>query len=420
MSTFSEWILSKSPTVYLRLNEASGVPQDSSGNANHMASDSITTYQQPGGVLGDSDYAVSLAAGQGSESGLGFTDLPSTQMTWAALVKASGTPASYSNIIAQGWTHPGGFIMTESATELFVGVTDNSGTPTQRNVHPGATIPRDGKFHRIIGTFDGSYVRQYVDGVQVGSDVAIVVAPTCWASGYTFSIGGPKSGTDNVFVLDEVSVHKTAWTAEDVAHDWALVAGTLLTIKQYKSVAEILAYADPSADGANNAWTKSTGTAGWSLLDDGVRSPTAPSTGTDQITSGTAGQLQDLVLPNTLTYTAGAEYTLWIYSSSGVKRGLSTLISVNDSSFASSAVLHGASAAFAWRSRDISSLIASQGNLDGLRVRLSVDSTAGGGGAGVVTVAAVYVRKYVPATSEWVAVKLKYGASWPEKSLRTL
>lgn len=203
------------------------------------------------------------------------------------------------------------------------------------------------------------------------------------------------------------------WFGEDGA------GASALTIKTYKSVAEVLAYADPSADGANNAWTKSTGTAGWSLLDDGVRSPTAPSTGTDQITSGTAGQLQDLVLPNTLTYTAGAEYTLWIYSSSGAKRGLSTLISVNDSSFANSAALHGASAAFAWRSRDISSLIASQGNLDGLRVRLSVDSTAGGGGAGVVTVAAVYVRKYIAASSAWLPVKLKYGSGWAEKLLKT-
>jgi hypothetical protein len=157
-------------------------------------------------------------------------------------------------------------------------------------------------------------------------------------------------------------------------------------------------YLDPSADGANNAWTKSTGTAGWSLLDDGVRQPTAPTTGTDRITSSTAGQLQDLAFPDTLTHVAGARYVLWLHCTPGSRRGIDTLISVNDSTFSGSEATVPAvngGAAQGWYSRDLTALIGSTADLTGLRVRLSCSSIAGGG-AGAGAVNAVYVEQLDP------------------------
>lgn len=154
-------------------------------------------------------------------------------------------------------------------------------------------------------------------------------------------------------------------------------------------------FIDPSADGANNAWTKSTGSSASALLDDAVRQPTAPTTGSDRITSSTAGQLSDLVFPNTLTHVAGSTYTLWVHATPGNRRGADTLIAVDDATFANSAATVPAqtpAAAQAWYSRDVSALIDSQAKLDGFRARLSCSSVAGGG-ATACAINAVYLEQ---------------------------
>ncbi len=156
-------------------------------------------------------------------------------------------------------------------------------------------------------------------------------------------------------------------------------------------------YGDPSADGTNS-WTKSTGSAGWSLLDDAVRQPTGPTTGSDRVTSQTDEQVQDVVFANTLTYTAGATYKIWIHGSGGAKRAVDTQVSVNDGSSYNTRATDtiATAAAAAWVSIDITSLITSQTTLDQLRLRMICNSTAGGGGQSDVAVNAVYVEKLVP------------------------
>lgn len=161
-------------------------------------------------------------------------------------------------------------------------------------------------------------------------------------------------------------------------------------------------YIDPSADGANNAWTKSTGTAGFSLVDDAVRQPTAPTTGSDMVTSTTtAGTLQDLVFPDTLTYNSAAKYILWVYGAGGNRTGWDTLISTDDSTFANQASMCAASTTppgFQWFSRDVTSLITSQAKLNGFRVRLSTAKITGSG-AVAAEVDAVYLEQDVRAIS---------------------
>jgi len=54
-------------------------------------------------------------------------------------------------------------------------------------------------------------------------------------------------------------------------------------------------YLDPDGD-ITNQWTKSTGTVSWSLLDDAVRQPTAPTTGSDRLTTTTDAQVTEVTL----------------------------------------------------------------------------------------------------------------------------
>ena len=144
-----------------------------------------------------------------------------------------------------------------------------------------------------------------------------------------------------------------------------------------------MAFFDPDGNGTNTAWTGD-----YTGIDDAVRSPTSPVTSGDgaSISTGTATALEDTLFSSG-THVAGATYTLYIHSESGLKRGLA--VSVDGGSNFST--IHGASAAAAWRTLDVSGQVTSQATLDGFAVRWRCDATVGGAGAGTVTVHAAYL-----------------------------
>jgi Tfp pilus assembly protein PilV len=166
-----------------------------------------------------------------------------------------------------------------------------------------------------------------------------------------------------------------------------------------------LTFMDPNADSVvtglqGNKWTKSSGLNGWSLIDDTVRYPTAPSTGTDRVYTSTNGDYQEAVFPdNTLVYDSTATYRVWIYGSAGAKRALDVQLSTNDG--VSWGTLQSnvipASTSAGWTG--ITFTVGSQTQLNQLRVRLICHTTASGGGAGNVEVDEVYVERTLTTTS---------------------
>lgn len=163
---------------------------------------------------------------------------------------------------------------------------------------------------------------------------------------------------------------------------------------------------DPNADGASNAWTKSTGTSGWSLLDDAVRQPTAPVTSSDHVSTSTGGAQQDAHF-STGTFVAGT-WTLWTYCAGGAKRKIQYAVDVG-SGFSALADLALAGAAATWESRTVS--IATQAELDAFQVRYQCVSTAGGGGASAVFVYAAYLEGPAVATTTQIARSVVVTAS---------
>lgn len=160
----------------------------------------------------------------------------------------------------------------------------------------------------------------------------------------------------------------------------------------------ITTYIEPSADGATNAWTKSSGTSAAALLDDGVRNPTNARTAGDGgfITSSTDEQISDLVFPNTLTFDPTQVLTLWIYGSGGTRRAVDMQVSVNDGATWETRQTNviPASAAATW----VPWLIwwpFNQTHMDQLRIRLICNTTAGGG-ATAAQVDAVYLEQVIP------------------------
>jgi Concanavalin A-like lectin/glucanases superfamily len=95
---------------------------------------------------------------------------PATHLTVTAFVKASTSPGNYDYIVSKGgsgcltasyglYTGPNGGIM------FYV---SHDTTSFTRSPDGGAGV-WDGNWHFLVGTYDGSAVRLYVDGTQVGN-----------------------------------------------------------------------------------------------------------------------------------------------------------------------------------------------------------------------------------------------------------
>lgn len=99
---------------------------------------------------------------------------PAAAVTVSAWFKNSGSPGTYRYIVAKGANE-----CIAASYGLYSG--PNGGLQFYVSQHRGTVYARspdaglgvwDGKWHLAVGTYDGSAIRLYVDGVQVGSGTA--------------------------------------------------------------------------------------------------------------------------------------------------------------------------------------------------------------------------------------------------------
>jgi hypothetical protein len=146
---------------------------------------------------------------------------PSTTLTVTAYVKALGSPGRYQYVVAKG-----GFGCTTGAYGLYTGASgglsfyvDHSDGATYTVSPDAGSDVWDGSWHFVVGTYDGSAVRLYVDGNQVGSGTP---------DNSPLAYGGPTSndlfighfegcpGLDFTGSIDEPTVWARALSAYDV------------------------------------------------------------------------------------------------------------------------------------------------------------------------------------------------------------
>ncbi len=116
--------------------------------------------------------------GQGQRINAGnFATLQPSNVSVLAWVRSSSTPGNVKNIVAQGGQVGCSFASYAMYTG---GSTDNSPTsgasaststtaPRRSARHPRRTTIWDGHWHAVLGTYDGTTVRLYVDGTEVGA-----------------------------------------------------------------------------------------------------------------------------------------------------------------------------------------------------------------------------------------------------------
>jgi YD repeat-containing protein len=181
----------------------------------------------------------SVAALIGGETNSFARSFNGTSQYIDASPTAFGTPANFS---AEAWVKTtatkasGGyhFLISDSSSDLDNGfslVIDSSNRPTfviakeglfgsvTRATATSSTTVALNTIHHIVGTYDGSRARIYVDGVERGS-ATFTGSPT-WASGRDLRIGRPVSSTGLAQrylqgTLDEPAIYTAALSAATV------------------------------------------------------------------------------------------------------------------------------------------------------------------------------------------------------------
>jgi hypothetical protein len=147
---------------------------------------------------------------------------PASTATIAAWVRHTGSPGAYSYVAAKG---ANGCIAASYG--LYSG--PNGGLQFYVSQHRGSVFARsadagqrvwDGNWHLVVGTYDGTTIRLYVDGTQVGTG-------TAWKGSLEyllpdsndFYIGNYPGCAEHAFLgaIDDVTVWNRTLTAAEIA-----------------------------------------------------------------------------------------------------------------------------------------------------------------------------------------------------------
>jgi hypothetical protein len=227
--SYSSEVLADSPIGYWRLGDASGLTAvDSSGNSHDGTYTNGPTLAQPGLLLGDADTAVSF---DGSNDYVDLTNNAafrvSTAWTLEAWIKiASGETIS-------------GTIMTNQYDGGTVRWTLDCFDGTNHGLKPAVLFYNGGwmkaqsasdisvnAVHHLVGTWNGTTLKIYVDGSLAASNApGISVATTNTSTNYIGS-RWDNSGDGQKFkgIIDEVAIYGTDIGATRIAAHYA--AGT--------------------------------------------------------------------------------------------------------------------------------------------------------------------------------------------------
>jgi hypothetical protein len=187
---------------------------DSSGNGNNGTLGSSVTWTASGkynsalNFVGDANAYVQVPNSNSLN--------PGSQISITAWVKATDW-AGNRRIVQKGASDNQYRLLVEGGLLKF----DLFGIGTAST----ATLPTTGVFHQITGTYDGSTIRLYVDGVQVASTTASgpLAATTDPLFIATKAVGGTLGNHFNG-VLDDVRIYNYALTTGDVS---TLATGTV-------------------------------------------------------------------------------------------------------------------------------------------------------------------------------------------------
>ncbi|HET8905477.1 MAG TPA: LamG domain-containing protein, partial [Ktedonobacterales bacterium] len=226
-NSYASNVLADSPAHYYRLGEASGslAAVDSSGNGQSLAYNGGPTLGAGGLLTGDTDTAVTFTSASSQyAAGIFTAGLPSgaAAVSLECWMKFAANPASTQFLLNVGdrsvATHSLALVL------LSTGVVQLSNGTTLLNSAALSTGTR----HHLVGTYDGTNLRLYVDNVLVAGPTAATNALAY--TGNTITIGSQSGATPGAYYdgqIDEAAVYGSALSAARVTAHWT--AGTTAT-----------------------------------------------------------------------------------------------------------------------------------------------------------------------------------------------
>jgi hypothetical protein len=206
------------PVASWRFDEGSGISaSDSSGNGN-----SGTLQGGVSWVTGKRNWALLFDGSTGVVRVPTSASLEPQAMSVSAWVRRSGSPGQFRYVLGKGslacisasyglYSGPGGGLAFYVA----------DGPDFARSPEAGTAV-WDGEWHHVAGTFDGAFIRLFVDGAEIAG-------ATSWTTPVTYasqtepdlSLGDYLGCTDHGFdgALDEAKIWNRALSAAEIATD---------------------------------------------------------------------------------------------------------------------------------------------------------------------------------------------------------
>lgn len=216
---YSKAVRSDGASGYWRLNEATGAPGYDRAGVNDLTIATTATRGVAGGLVGDSDLAVSFAGSGTVPAAATLVGAAPQTFSEEAWFKTSSTTGGKiigygSSRTASSGTADRNIYLTSNGRLAF-GVTAASTLTT-------TTTYNNGEWHHVVGTLGTSGMRLYVDGSLVASNSVTSGAAYngYWRiAGDAISSSWPNRPSSTALngTIDEVAVYPTALSASAVA-----------------------------------------------------------------------------------------------------------------------------------------------------------------------------------------------------------
>lgn len=236
---YRQAILADAPIAYWRLGETNGQAADSSGGGHPSTIANAVAYSVGGALTGDSDTALGF---NGTSSYVSVPYAAGLVPTFAFSLEIWLKTGSNPGLIAVLLDDENGAFA--KGAKLNYDATGHANFQLDPTYSITSGVLSLNTWHHVVGTYDGTYQRLYVDGVLAAGPTANPYIPN---DGGAITVGAITNGTSNFWngKLDEAAIYPAALTAARIQAHFA--AGRLGIGASPSGYAANVVYDSPAA-----------------------------------------------------------------------------------------------------------------------------------------------------------------------------
>jgi hypothetical protein len=217
-TAYKSLVLASAPVSYWPLNETSGTTALDIVGTNNITygGTSPLDYKLNQEPLRNTDGQPCALFTSGNSQAAYNSSLNPSQFTVECWVKPTNTAAVQYLVSLQDRTAGGrlGYALWKVNGSAGFGVMAGTGTGSNGVAVNGATVAEAGKTYHVVGTYDGTTLKLYVNGNLEGAASLVYVPATPNQPG--FSVGSRNGATVSPSYIQDVALYNRALTAEEI------------------------------------------------------------------------------------------------------------------------------------------------------------------------------------------------------------